>query len=57
MQSGKPVAVFPTHRSSASSLISNAMLVPKWGTWEDSGSLRARDSRCTASDGRQLESI
>jgi urocanate hydratase len=57
VQSGKPVAVFPTHRSSASSLISNAMLVPKWGTWEDSGSLRARDSRCTASDGRQLESI
>jgi urocanate hydratase len=35
VQSGKPVAVFPTHRLAPRVLISNAMLVPKWGTWED----------------------
>lgn len=35
VQSGKPVAVFPTHRLAPRVLISNAMLVPKWATWED----------------------
>ena len=35
VQSGKPVAVFPTHRLAPRVLISNAMLVPKWATWKD----------------------
>jgi len=35
VQSGKPVAVFPTHLFAPRVLISNAMLVPKWATWED----------------------
>ncbi len=35
VQSGKPVAVFPTHRLAPRVLISNAMLVPRWATWED----------------------
>src|SRR5207247_3341000 len=32
--SGKPVAVFHTHRQAPRVLISNAMLVPKWADWE-----------------------
>lgn len=35
VQSGKPVAVFPTHRLAPRVLISNSMLVPKWATWEN----------------------
>ena len=35
VQSGKPVAVFPTHRLAPRVLISNAMLVPAWATWEN----------------------
>jgi urocanate hydratase len=35
VQSGKPVAVFPTHRLAPRVLISNAMLVPQWATWEN----------------------
>ncbi|MCI0452555.1 MAG: urocanate hydratase [Candidatus Latescibacteria bacterium] len=34
VQSGKPVAVFPTHPGAPRVLISNSMLVPKWATWE-----------------------
>src|ERR671931_2168862 len=34
VQSGKPVAVFRTHRLAPRVLISNAMLVPKWADWE-----------------------
>jgi len=34
VQSGKPVAVFETHEYSPRVLISNAMLVPKWATWD-----------------------
>jgi len=34
VQSGKPVAVFKTHRMAPRVLISNAMLVPKWADWE-----------------------
>jgi urocanate hydratase len=34
IQSGKPVAVFETHEWSPRVLISNAMLVPKWATWD-----------------------
>jgi len=34
IQSGKPVAVFPTHEHAPRVLISNSMLVPKWATWD-----------------------
>jgi len=34
IQSGKPVAVFPTHKLAPRVLLSNSMLVPKWATWE-----------------------
>jgi urocanate hydratase len=34
VQSGKPVAVFKTHKLSPRVLIANSNLVPKWGTWE-----------------------
>ncbi len=34
IQSGKPVGVFRTHPEAPRVLISNAMLVPKWATWE-----------------------
>src|SRR5437016_13154443 len=34
VQSGKPVAIFKTHRMSPGVLIVNSMLVPKWATWD-----------------------
>lgn len=34
IQSGKPVAVLPTHPLAPRVLISNSMLVPQWATWE-----------------------
>jgi len=34
VQSGKPVAVFRTHEWAPRALIVNAMLVPKWATWD-----------------------
>lgn len=34
IQSGKPVAVMPTHELAPRVLISNSLLVPKWATWE-----------------------
>ena len=34
VQSGKPVAVFRTHRWAPRVLIANALLVPAWATWE-----------------------
>ncbi len=42
IQSGKPVAVFPTHRMAPRVLISNAMLVPKWATWDEFRRLEAK---------------
>jgi urocanate hydratase len=35
VQSGKPVGVFRTHPNAPRVLISNAMLVPKWATWDE----------------------
>ncbi len=35
VQSGKPVAVFKTAEHAPRVLISNSMLVPKWGTWDE----------------------
>ncbi len=34
VQSGKPVGIFKTHRWAPRVVISNAMLVPAWATWE-----------------------
>jgi urocanate hydratase len=35
VQSGKPVAVFKTYENAPRVLISNAMLVPNWATWNE----------------------
>ncbi|HAQ08317.1 MAG TPA: urocanate hydratase [Bacillus bacterium] len=34
IQSGKPVAVFKTHRAAPRVLLSNSVLVPKWANWD-----------------------
>jgi urocanate hydratase len=34
VQSGKPVAIFPTHPGAPRVLIANSLLVPAWATWE-----------------------
>lgn len=41
VQSGKPVAIFRTHPEAPRVLISNAMLVPAWATWENFWKLEA----------------
>ena len=41
VQSGKPVGVFRTHEWAPRVLISNAMLVPHWATWEEFRKLEA----------------
>jgi len=43
VQSGKPVAVFRSHEDAPRVLISNAMLVPHWATWEKFWELEAMD--------------
>jgi urocanate hydratase len=35
VQSGKPVAVFPTHAGAPRVLIANSNLVPRWATWDE----------------------
>src|SRR5690606_38789424 len=35
IQSGKPVAVFPTHEHAPPVLIYSAMMVPEWATWDE----------------------
>ncbi len=35
VQSGKPVGIFKTHVNAPRVLISNAMLVPRWATWDE----------------------
>ena len=42
VQSGKPVAVFRTHRHSPRVLIANSNLVGRWATWEHFRDLEAR---------------
>ena len=42
VQSGKPVAVFRTHRMAPRVVISNAMLVPKWADWDYFRELEAK---------------
>ncbi|MBI2835734.1 MAG: urocanate hydratase [Acidobacteria bacterium] len=42
VQSGKPVGIFHTHPGAPRVLISNAMLVPAWATWETFRDLEER---------------
>jgi urocanate hydratase len=35
VQSGKPVGIFRTHKNAPRVIISNAMLVPDWATWDE----------------------
>jgi urocanate hydratase len=42
VQSGKPVAVFKTHSEAPRVLIANALLVPKWATWDEFRRLEAK---------------
>jgi len=41
VQSGKPVGIFKTHEEAPRVLISNAMVVPKWATWDEFRKLEA----------------
>jgi urocanate hydratase len=41
VQSGKPVGVFRTHPGAPRVLIANAMLVPRWSTWDEFRRLEA----------------
>jgi urocanate hydratase len=41
VQSGKPVGVFRTHENAPRVMISNAMLVPRWATWDEFRKLEA----------------
>ncbi len=41
VQSGKPVGIFTTHERAPRVLISNAMLVPRWATWDEFNRLEA----------------
>jgi len=41
IQSGKPVGIFKTYTSAPRVLISNAMLVPHWATWDEFRRLEA----------------
>ena len=41
VQSGKPVAVFKTHKNAPRVIISNSMLVPDWATWDEFRKLEA----------------
>ena len=41
VQSGKPVAVVPTHPGAPRVLIANSLLVPRWATWDEFRRLEA----------------
>lgn len=41
IQSGKPVGIFQTHKEAPRILILNAMIVPKWATWDEFRKLEA----------------
>jgi urocanate hydratase len=41
VQSGKPVGVFRTHSAAPRVLIANALLVPRWATWDEFRRLEA----------------
>src|SRR5262245_56266172 len=42
IQSGKPVGIFRTHAWAPRVLIANALLVPRWATWEHFRELEAK---------------
>ncbi|MCO4793806.1 MAG: urocanate hydratase [Bacteriovoracaceae bacterium] len=42
VQSGKPVAVIPSHENGPRVLIANSNLVPKWSTWDHFNELKDR---------------
>ncbi len=42
IQSGKPVAVFKSHKGAPRALLVNSMLVPKWADWENFRELDAK---------------
>lgn len=42
VQSGKPVAILPTHKNAPRVLISNSQLVPNWANWEHFRELEAK---------------
>lgn len=42
VQSGKPVAVFRTYPEAPRVLIANALIVPKWATWDEFRGLEAK---------------
>src|SRR6478735_6342520 len=42
VQSGKPVAILPSHKDAPRVLLSNSMLVPHWATWEKFRELDAK---------------
>jgi len=42
VQSGKPVARFKTHPEAPRVLIANALIVPKWATWDEFRQLEAK---------------
>jgi len=42
VQSGKPVAVFKTYAEAPRVLIANALVVPKWATWDEFRRLEAK---------------
>ncbi len=41
VQSGKPIAILPTHPDAPRVLISSSMLVPAWSSWDDFWTLEA----------------
>src|SRR2546421_13029194 len=41
VQSGKPVGIFRTHQGAPRVLIANALLVPRWATWDEFRRLEA----------------
>jgi len=42
VQSGKPVAILPTHKNAPRVLISNSQLVPNWANWDHFRELEAK---------------
>ena len=42
VQSGKPVGVFKTHPNAPRVLLANALIVPKWATWDEFRRLEAK---------------
>jgi urocanate hydratase len=42
IQSGKPVAIFPSHADAPRVLLVNSMLVPRWADWDTFRMLEAR---------------